>query len=1354
MYESAPGQHPSWAHRDPTYSENSHDRASTCSYPNSQSVSRSNSQIYSHGRSRRENRYHQYHGGESSFVSDAEPNAVALVEDGRSLIVDVERIARWGGIESLRRRLESETNGDIDGGVIEEFTGATHVLLPNMSLSEDVHGLLSALLPIISSTLVVLDVSTCCLDALPQALSRCLVLEELNVSGNPLASLPSWLGQLSSLRVLVVDGCNLKQLPIEMMNSRNLHTICARRNALISLPSWLSQLSKLQTLLVDDNPFVGQWRDLVKNISTVPDVEEIPPVPQIPARFTANRQETKPGIQGQPSGPSYTGYRTPIYVNSAAPSMTSLQSSLDGRSDDVQNAEAPINSFYQTPCSSMESRGSPYGGMASPTSTSMNQNILSPDDVRHSSLTSNMTTAAGSPDGNLAMADLAYGDPAASPSIASTFLTDRTMSVAGTDAADKPATVITSRAPHRQPTSRFGSTYKVEGGSSKVVRRMRSAGNLLGFRNQSQDQLREIPAFHATSDVDDALEPPQPRFATFSSRNRARAATSMSNYQDDSSTEDERLPNPATVAAPSPRSVSAGNAPAQNKTGKWGFLKKMSMSRIRSNASSPGNGHPSRPAAPSQSKSVSSAAGLVTGPRRPSLGTPAYSTGTLPSASTGLGTDRYGPVGRTQQGTLRIQATLPTVDASPPHPSHQRGKRRSFLPIWEPPPALNIAIPSISPFISGLAVMSPAELASAEPSLTSKEEILADPAPKSTQNTIRERNATDRTGFITERAVPYDVGLRSIMSYLRDLYDLSLPVPPSIGGAEVVASDVGTGSSSVSAGSDIRAESPSPVVGQVGRFNTMRSRKPIGGEIAGEASESSLSLPHGGIGSSPLSRVPTDGPNNSVNPRPQSLPKEVDDDVAASKKYRDDAGKRAGVVRHILETERTYVQGLRELVDIYVTPASAIISSKTGETVIPVNERKIVFGGIEGILRFHMDSFLPALEGAAKELIQKGDDPTGEVSKRAANNFGQVFRSYNPFMRQYSAYINNFDFALQRLRKWTAHSYQYATTSPVSAGSSPTAGVMIGMGLGMSAVTPPSTPDPSSNQASLPLTSTQRKRIRTFLQNCRSHPRHSQINLESYLLLPVQRIPRYRLLLEDLARSTPPAQNAPYDTLEDALQEITALASSMNEEKRDSESRRRLVTWQSRIRGKFATPLVQAHRRLLLDGHLTLSRVVKRANVFVEVPVNLLPSSAPPSAPGSPFDSGAASADSDNGDQDHTITAQKAIVQIEALTPEISNRRVAVVLTSDLMILCKEVLPPPTPAFGELAGASAPPSAEGLVDLYAVLRLQTKRRPASLVRGNEIRLVDNKSILYFTAPSSKEAIQWVKTINTEFDPMR
>jgi hypothetical protein len=49
------------------------------------------------------------------------------------------------------------------------------------------------------------------------------------------------------------------------------------------------------------------------------------------------------------------------------------------------------------------------------------------------------------------------------------------------------------------------------------------------------------------------------------------------------------------------------------------------------------------------------------------------------------------------------------------------------------------------------------------------------------------------------------------------------------------------------------------------------------------------------------------------------------------------------------------------------------------------------------------------------------------------------------------------------------------------------------------------------------------------------------------------------LKLEDLARSTPPIHGLFGDPIEDALQEMISLASSMNEEKRDSESRRKLV---------------------------------------------------------------------------------------------------------------------------------------------------------------------------------------------------
>ena len=50
------------------------------------------------------------------------------------------------------------------------------------------------------------------------------------------------------------------------------------------------------------------------------------------------------------------------------------------------------------------------------------------------------------------------------------------------------------------------------------------------------------------------------------------------------------------------------------------------------------------------------------------------------------------------------------------------------------------------------------------------------------------------------------------------------------------------------------------------------------------------------------------------------------------------------------------------------------------------------------------------------------------------------------------------------------------------------------------------------------------------------------------------------------------------DPIDRALTEIAALANTMNEGKREAESRGRLVQWQSRIRGKFPSPLVQPHR--------------------------------------------------------------------------------------------------------------------------------------------------------------------------------
>lgn len=174
-----------------------------------------------------------------------------------------------------------------------------------------------------------------------------------------------------------------------------------------------------------------------------------------------------------------------------------------------------------------------------------------------------------------------------------------------------------------------------------------------------------------------------------------------------------------------------------------------------------------------------------------------------------------------------------------------------------------------------------------------------------------------------------------------------------------------------------------------------------------------------------------------------------------------------------------------------------------------------------------------------------------------------------------------------------------------------------------------------------------------------------------------------------MVRSTPPTDEFEDDPLERALAEISSLANNMNEGKRESESRRKLVQWQSRIRGKFPSPLVQPHRyviaylpnathetqyltsRLIMDGPLLLTRVVRKAMVSFEA-----------------------------------INAQgdASTVQVDCLAPELTPRALVGILCNDLLVLCRD------PSDGKDPTSS--------VDLWAVLRMQTLPQPASIVHGN------------------------------------
>jgi hypothetical protein len=114
-------------------------------------------------------------------------------------------------------------------------------------------------------------------------------------------------------------------------------------------------------------------------------------------------------------------------------------------------------------------------------------------------------------------------------------------------------------------------------------------------------------------------------------------------------------------------------------------------------------------------------------------------------------------------------------------------------------------------------------------------------------------------------------------------------------------------------------------------------------------------------------------------------------------------------------TERTYVRGLQELIDIYIKPAAAQVNllggvSSTKDTIIPAAERKIVFSGLDSLFSFHKDIFLPALELAANPVLrsqanQSEQEMEGILSANAARGIARTFVSHAAFMRMYSTYI-------------------------------------------------------------------------------------------------------------------------------------------------------------------------------------------------------------------------------------------------------------------------------------------------------------------------------------------------------------
>jgi hypothetical protein len=293
-----------------------------------------------------------------------------------------------------------------------------------------------------------------------------------------------------------------------------------------------------------------------------------------------------------------------------------------------------------------------------------------------------------------------------------------------------------------------------------------------------------------------------------------------------------------------------------NKGRKWGFLRKMSMGKMRASSL---NNNQTAPPVPEVRGRISSA----------------------PS----------------QEGSIKRKLQKPTlekldVSGQKTTSRYDRGKRRSFLPILEGPPLLNVAIPSFSasPFsVSTLSLHGPSESDS-----MGKASAVESPA-----SSINPPSGPSSRGSEPASAMTYQTGLKSVISYLGDLYDLSLPVPAVLGGAEVIQSEPGTASASISVTSEARSGASSPHIGTNAEPNRhMGIRNPTPQNIAYDRSRAEAS-PNG-----PLSPALTDRSGTGELPssrRPPSVAKAAEEVATSLKRYKDDPLVRHGVIKHIIE---------------------------------------------------------------------------------------------------------------------------------------------------------------------------------------------------------------------------------------------------------------------------------------------------------------------------------------------------------------------------------------------------------------------------------------------------------------------
>ncbi|KAG7391516.1 hypothetical protein PHYPSEUDO_004586 [Phytophthora pseudosyringae] len=284
-----------------------------------------------------------------------------------------------------------------------------------------------------------------------------------------------------------------------------------------------------------------------------------------------------------------------------------------------------------------------------------------------------------------------------------------------------------------------------------------------------------------------------------------------------------------------------------------------------------------------------------------------------------------------------------------------------------------------------------------------------------------------------------------------------------------------------------------------------------------------------------------------------------DDDVDPDSPEAKQARLRARVIGEICETEKSYVSDIRTLHDHYIVALEANKHPIMEDAQIAVffnNLRHLVM--LNSKLLTDLTAIVERRAAAAAQKKQsKGAPPSGKrkksgkgpvaVSVQSENEgVGAVFCRYAPLFKLYGGYAKDYEEVASLLQNFGRDTR-----------------------LGFS----------------------------KFLETCRERS-GSPKPFESLLIMPIQRIPRYKLLLERLCELTAPGYpDAAF--LTEAVDRVRAAASLINETVRRQENLETVLQAQKQFAGQLS--LFTADRRLLKSGKLMKMSTKRQEEVMIHL---------------------------------------------------------------------------------------------------------------------------------------------------------